>query len=401
MGMNDTPLANRMHVGFFGLRNAGKSSLFNAFASQELAIVSDTPGTTTDPVTKSMELLPAGPIVIIDTPGLDDVGELGEKRVAQAKKILRRCDLVLIICDSTKGLSDLDKNLYHNASSANIPCLIVFSKSDLLNKSLENDFQDGTIDNPFYVTQKDLSTVDKLRSLVAKHLSQTDKKTPLVSDLLKKNGKAILVVPIDKSAPKGRLILPQQQVCRDLLDAGCSVVFVRDTELENTLKWCNPDIVITDSQVFATVAKVVPKNIPLTSFSILLARYKGVLPSLTKGAFEIEKLQNGDKILISEACTHHRQCEDIGTVKLPALIRKYTGKNIIFETSSGTDFPENLSSYKIILHCGGCMIQDKEMKYRLNCAQIAGIPMTNYGTAIAYMNGILESSLEILNIKVN
>ena len=393
MGMNETPSSNRFHIGFFGLRNAGKSSLFNAFACQELAVVSDTPGTTTDPVTKAMELAPAGPVVIIDTPGLDDVGELGLKRVNQAKKILRRCDVVLLVCDSSKGISEQETNFYAEVKSAGIPCFVVFSKTDLTKDFVE---QDGTIEKPFAVTVKNPDSVDKLRSVIGNLLSKNNNDRPLASDLLPEGGKAILVVPIDKAAPKGRLILPQQQVCRDLLDSGCSVVFVRDTELEGALKWCVPDIVITDSQVFASVAKIVPENIPMTSFSILLARYKGVLDSLSKGAFEIDNLQDGDKILISEGCTHHRQCEDIGTVKLPALIKKYTQKNITFETSSGNDFPENLEEYKLILHCGGCMITDREMKYRLTCAKSANIPMTNYGTAIAYMNGILKRSLKPL-----
>ncbi len=394
MGLNDTPSANRFHIGFFGQRNAGKSSLFNAFAGQDIAVVSDTPGTTTDPVTKSMELLPAGPVVLVDTPGLDDTGELGLKRVVQAKKILRRCDMILLVCDSIVGFTKEDEELYGNAMDMNVPCFVIFTKTDLVHGTdSSKDMQNGSPEHPFRVSVKNLDGVNCLRSKVAECLSKKEDNRPFASDLLPAGGTAVLVVPIDKAAPKGRLILPQQQVARDLLDFGCSAVLARDSELGKVLSWCSPDIVITDSQVFGKVASIVPEEIPLTSFSILLARYKKVLGSLVKGAFALDNLKDGDTILISEACTHHRQCDDIGTVKLPAMIKSYTGKELSFETSSGMDFPEDLSRYGIVLHCGGCMIHDREMKYRIRTAQDAGIPMTNYGTAIAYMNGILKRAL--------
>lgn len=400
--MNETPSSERLQIGFFGCRNAGKSSLFNAVASQQLAVVSNIKGTTTDPVNKSMEIPPLGPVTLIDTPGLDDdSGELGTKRVYQAYRILRRCDLVLLVCDASTGMNQHDISFYKQIQAQGILCLIVYNKTDLIDKNNKNTDADGSVDNPIMVSALQEKGIEQLKKEIIRHLESQIQKLPIVSDLLPAGGTAVLVVPIDKAAPKGRLILPQQQTIRDLLDHGCISTVVRDTELAAVLTHTIPNIVITDSQIFQTVAKVVPEAIPLTSFSILLARYKGVLHNLVSGAYILDDLRDGDHILIAEGCTHHRQCEDIGTVKLPTWIQEYSSKQLYFDFCSGTEFPEMLSQFRLIIHCGGCMLNAKEMQYRQRSAAATGIPMTNYGTAIAHMHGILTRSLKPLGIFID
>lgn len=394
MGLNDTPSSNRIHIGFFGQRNVGKSSLVNAVTGQDLAVISDVAGTTTDPVYKSMELLPLGPVVMIDTPGMDDEGTLGELRIKKAKQVLNKTDVAVLVADADKGLCEADKELIQLFQDKNINYIIAYNKCDeaeISNKQLEKDYE-------IFVSAKTGEHIQELKEKIGR-LTSTDTTTKaLVRDLLKPGDVAILVVPIDKAAPKGRLILPQQQVIRDVLEAGAVSLVVRDTELADTLKLLSvkPRLVITDSQAFASVMKIVPEDIFLTSFSILFARYKGQLASAVRAARVLDSgIGDGDSILISEGCTHHRQCDDIGTVKLPIWIRNYTGKNPSFDFTSGTGFPEDLSKYKLILHCGGCMLNEREMLYRSRQAAAQGIPMTNYGTAIAHMNGILDRSLKV------
>ena len=389
MSLNSTPSSERTHIGFFGRRNAGKSSLVNAVTGQELAVVSDTPGTTTDPVTKAMELLPLGPVVIIDTPGFDDEGELGELRVRKTRQVLNRVDCAVLVTDMTKPLGGCEKQLIELFETKKVPYIIVGNKCDLSDKA-----PDG---QRFPVSAKDKTNVYELKEKIARLVESRDQTLRIVGDVIKPGELALLVVPIDKAAPKGRLILPQQMVIRDILEAGACAAVVRETELKAALEGLvsRPSVVITDSQVFGFVSKTVPEDIRLPSFSILMARYKGFLETSVKGAAAIASLRDGDTVLISEGCTHHRQCGDIGSVKLPALLKKTTGKNISIELSSGSDFPEELERYALVIHCGGCMLTEREMIRRMRTAGDCGVPFTNYGVALAYMNGILKRSLEI------
>lgn len=393
MSLNETPLANRIHIGIFGKRNAGKSSIINAMTGQNLAIVSDVAGTTTDPVLKAMELLPLGPVVMIDTPGLDDVGELGLMRVQKAYQILNKTDIALIVVDGTVGITAEDEKIIERIRSKQIPYLIVKNKMDLCERAEEEE-------NTIFVSAATGQNIYELKELIGKLAPKEEESRKIVSDILQTNDFVVLVVPIDSAAPKGRLILPQQQTIRDVLEAGAAAIVTRDNELAETLQNLGkkPRLVITDSQVFRTVSGIVPDDVELTSFSILMARYKGDLEINVKGARALEHLKDGDKVLISEGCTHHRQCEDIGTVKLPRWIQEYTGKKLEFQFTSGTEFPVDLSEYALIVHCGGCTLNEREMKYRLKCAEDQNIPMTNYGICIAYLNGILERSIRPLGI---
>lgn len=389
MGLNATPSSERTHIGFFGLRNAGKSSVVNAVTGQKISLVSDILGTTTDPVKKAMEILPLGPVVIIDTPGIDDEGALGEMRVKAAKKILTKTDIAVLIIDSKKGKSKADNELISLFKEKNIPYITVYNKSDLLKE------KPPLAENELYVSAKLNEGFFELKEKIGNFISSNPKLKPLLGDLIDENDLIVLVTPIDESAPKGRMILPQQQMIREILDNHALNIVVRETELEfalNSLK-IKPKMVITDSQAFEFVNKIVPEDIMLTSFSILFARYKGELEQVVEGANKLSSLKDGDTVLISEACTHHRQCNDIGAVKLPNWIKKFTGKNLNFEFSSGGEFPENLKKYSLIVHCGGCMINAKEMRSRLDFAKENQVPITNYGIAIAHMHGILERSL--------
>ena len=390
MSLNDTPSANRIHIGFFGCRNAGKSSVVNAITGQELAVVSDVLGTTTDPVQKAMELLPLGPVMIIDTPGFDDVGELGEKRIQKTKQILNRTDIAVLVVDAKKGFTATDKQLLALIQEKELPYLIIYNKSDLLEKIPKEE------EHSIYISALEKIGIQECKEKLAHQISTEDMTLQIVGDLLSPGDLAVLVIPIDSAAPKGRLILPQQQVIRDILEAGAASVTVRNTELAQILQNLEGKVrmVITDSQAFEEVAAIVPKEIPLTSFSILMARFKGYLETAVKGIQAVDSLKDRDRILISEGCTHHRQCEDIGTVKLPNWLLKYTGKNLTFEWSSGREFKEDLSPYAMVIHCGGCMLNEREVKYRMKCAVDQGVPFTNYGIAIAYMKGILQRSIE-------
>lgn len=394
--LNQTPSANRTHIGIFGKRNAGKSSLINAITGQNYAIVSDVLGTTTDPVLKSMELLPLGPVVIIDTPGLDDEGELGALRIQKAYQILNKTDIAVLVIDASSGVTKEDSEILKRIHEKEIPCVIVVNKSDICPNCNLEDLPLPDSDSAILVSSKTGEHIHELKELLAQQASQDTIQKSIVADLLNPLDFVVLVVPIDSAAPKGRLILPQQQTIRDILEAKASAIVVQETELAETLNSLGkkPKMVITDSQVFKKVSAVTPDDILLTSFSILFARYKGNLKTLVDGASALDSLKDGDRILISEGCTHHRQCDDIGTVKLPNWIRNYTKKEVEFEFTSGTEFPLDLSSYKMIVHCGGCMLNEREMKYRLKCAEDAKIPITNYGTCIAYINGILNRSLE-------
>ena len=394
--MNQTPSANRTHIGIFGKRNAGKSSLINAITGQNYAIVSDVLGTTTDPVLKSMELLPLGPVVIIDTPGLDDEGTLGALRIQKAYQILNKTDIAVLVIDASSGVTKEDSEILKRIHEKEIPCVIVVNKSDICPNCNLEDLPLPDSDSAILVSSKTGEHIHELKELLAQQASQDTIQKSIVADLLNPLDFVVLVVPIDSAAPKGRLILPQQQTIRDILEAKASAIVVQETELAETLNSLGkkPKMVITDSQVFKKVSTVTPDDILLTSFSILFARYKGNLKTLVNGASALDSLKNGDRILISEGCTHHRQCDDIATVKLPNWIRSYTKKEVEFEFTSGTEFPLDLSSYKMIVHCGGCMLNEREMKYRLKCAEDAKIPITNYGTCIAYINGILNRSLE-------
>ena len=391
MGLNETPSADRLHIGFFGRRNAGKSSLVNAFTGQELSVVSDVKGTTTDPVRKSMELLPLGPVVIIDTPGYDDEGALGEMRVRKTKQVLNRIDIAVLVVDATEGMKECEEELLALIQKKNIPYLIAFNKADLLEEVPE----DGA--KSIYVSAVKHQKIEELKEKTGELVKTDAGKLQLVGDLIHPDQLVVLVIPIDKAAPKGRLILPQQMVIRDVLEADASAICVKEYELRGLLEKLaeKPALVITDSQVFAKVSADVPADIPLTSFSILMARYKGFLETAVEGVRTIEQLKDGDKILISEGCTHHRQCDDIGTVKIPRWLKQYTGAQITIETSSGRDFPEDLSPYALVIHCGGCMLTEREVRYRMKCAEDQNVPITNYGTVIAYMQGILQRSLGI------
>lgn len=394
MGMNDTPSADRVHIGFFGRRNAGKSSIVNKVTGQELSVVSDVKGTTTDPVSKSMELLPVGPVVIIDTPGIDDEGHLGELRVRKAKQVLNRVDVAVLVVDATVGKSIADQELTDLFREKEIPYLVVYNKADLLNEKKGQEEKD----EPFiYASAATGWNIYELKEKIAAIAVTEEPEVRLVADLLKPSDFVVLVVPIDKAAPKGRLILPQQQTIRDILESNAVSIVVKEDALQETLSKLGkkPKMVITDSQVFARVSRETPHDIWLTSFSILFARLKGNLKTVAAGAAALDRLRDGDRILISEGCTHHRQCDDIGTVKLPRWIRSYTGKEIEFEYSSGREFPEDLSGYCLIIHCGGCMLNEREMRYRQKCAKDQHIPITNYGIAIAYMQGILKRCVEM------
>lgn len=402
MGMNQTPASERVHIGFFGKRNAGKSSVMNKVTGQELAVVSDVKGTTTDPVYKAMELLPLGPVVMMDTPGIDDEGALGGLRVKKSYQVLNKTDAAVLVIDGKAGMSREDQALLERIRKKNIPSILVLNKRDLLTEEevcqtlsgLPEGYQEGK--DYLWVSAQEGTGVQELKERLAVLASTEENRKKIVGDLLSPGDFVVLVVPIDKAAPKGRLILPQQQTIRDILDADAVSVVIKEDRLKETLESLGkkPRLVITDSQVFGRVSKDTPKELLLTSFSILFARYKGNLETVVEGARTLEKLKDGDKVLISEGCTHHRQCGDIGTVKLPAWIRKYTGKNLEFSFTSGTEFPDELGEYSLIVHCGGCMLNEREMKYRLSCAEDQGVPMTNYGIIIAYMNGILERSLE-------
>ena len=387
--MNSTPSANRIHIGFFGLRNAGKSSLVNRITNQELSVVSGIAGTTTDPVQKAMELLPLGSVLIIDTPGFDDEGELGEKRVKKTKQILARTDIAVLVTDATKEMSIAEKEMLKLFEAKSIPYVIAKNKTDIGAQSTSGE-------NEVNVSALLGTGIEELKQKLAAFASPAQEPR-LTSDLVKQGETALLVVPIDKSAPKGRLILPQQQVIRDLLDHGATAIVTRDDTYAATLAALSekPALVICDSQVFGKVSELTPSDIRLTSFSILMARMKGFLHTAIKGAKTIAKITDNDKILICEGCTHHRQCEDIGTVKLPNMIRMFTLANPQFEFTSGHGFPDDLAPYRLIIHCGGCMITEKEVQYRMNMAIDEGIPFTNYGTAIAFMKGILKRSTEM------
>ena len=389
MGLNDTPAANRIHIGFFGRRNAGKSSLMNAITGQELAVVSEIKGTTTDPVFKTMELLPLGPVMIIDTPGFDDEGALGTLRIRKTCQVLNKTDIAVLVVDAADGLTAPDQELLSLIQKKEIPHLIVYNKCDLCGKSLPA----GAIG----VSARTGAGIQELKERIGTFAPSEGHPKRIVGDLISPSDLVVLVTPIDNAAPKGRLILPQQQTLRDILDADAAAVVVKETQLKELLHSLGkmPSLVITDSQVFAVAAASVPPEIPLTSFSILMARYKGFLETAVRGAAAIDKLQNGDTILIAEGCTHHRQCNDIGTVKLPRWLKSYTGKILNIDTTSGTEFPEDLSKYQLVIHCGGCMLNEREVRFRMKSALDSDVYFTNYGITIAYMQGILRRSLEI------
>ena len=404
MSLNNTPSAERLHIGIFGKRNAGKSSVINALTGQNLAIVSDIKGTTTDPVLKSMELLPLGPVVIIDTPGLDDDADiLGKLRIQKAYQMLNKTDIAILVIDGTVGMTEEDKKILTRIQDKNIPYIVVLNKADLaVSKVCPGNQSDSIVESCqipsehiLWVSAQNRSNIQELKELIGKLIPSSDNDRYIVRDLIRPMDLIVLVVPIDSAAPKGRLILPQQQTIRDILESGAVSIVVRETELADTLKKLgrDPDLVITDSQAFKQVSAIVPEHVPLTSFSILFARYKGNLETMVHGVKALDILEDGDKVLISEGCTHHRQCDDIGTVKIPRWLKEYTGKELIIETSSGTEFPDDLGSYKMIIHCGGCMLNEREMKYRISCAQDQGIPIANYGMVIAYIHGILKRSL--------
>lgn len=399
MGMNETPSGERLHIGFFGRRNVGKSSLVNRVTGQDLSVVSEVKGTTTDPVKKAMELLPLGPVVIIDTPGLDDEGQLGELRVKKARQVLNRVDVALLVADGTEGLGQPERELLRLFRDKQIPFLIAFNKADLLSAAEREALLRAaeTEGKALLVSARENWQIWELKEEIGRLASRKGPDKRLVADLVRPSDFVVLVIPIDKAAPKGRLILPQQQTIRDILDAGGRAVMVKEDELAAMLEALRekPALVITDSQVFGKVAAVTPTEIPLTSFSILFARYKGMLLYAVEGAAALKKIRTGDRILISEGCTHHRQCGDIGTEKLPAMIRKYTGEEPEFVFSSGQDFPDDLSGIRLVIHCGGCMLNDREMEYRMKTAADHKIPMTNYGTAIAFMQGILGRSVDM------
>lgn len=397
MNLNATPSSERVHIGIFGKRNAGKSSLINAITGQNLAIVSEAKGTTTDPVYKAMELLPLGPVMIIDTPGIDDEGVLGNLRIQKAYQVLNKTDIALVIIDAAVGPSAEDLRLIKRINTKKIPLLIVINKCETINEDKKTAYQallpNGKL---LFVSAEQKLNIFELKEAIAQTVPADENKAQIVADLLSPSDFVVLVVPIDSAAPKGRLILPQQQTIRDILEADAAVIVVKENELTNTLQNLGkrPKLIITDSQVFKKVAAETPADILLTSFSILFARYKGNLQTAVQGVTALDSLEDGDKILIGEGCTHHRQCDDIGTVKLPRWIKEYTGKNPEFIFTSGTEFPLNLSPYKMIIHCGACMLNEREMQYRIKCAADQNIPFTNYGITIAYINGILKRTVE-------
>ena len=406
MGMNDTPAADRVHIGFFGCRNVGKSSVVNAVTGQELAVVSDVKGTTTDPVMKAMELLPMGPVVIIDTPGIDDEGELGAMRVRRTRQVLNRADAAVLVTDVTRPLNPVEHELIGLFRKKDIPFVLVRNKADLVEgaASARSAAEPASSDPTLAVAgSAPVCTVSALRRTGIEQLKETiaclvktdEDKLRIVGDLLHPEDLVVLVVPIYKAAPKGRLILPQQQTMRDVLEADATCVVTKEYELRATLEQLRkpPAMVITDSQVFAKAAADTPPDVPLTSFSILMARHKGFLDTAVRGAAAIDRLQPGDRVLIAEGCTHHRQCDDIGTVKIPRCLRNYLGFPVQIDTASGRDFPDNLSAYSLVIHCGGCMLTEREVRYRMKCAQDQGVPFTNYGITIAFIQGILRRSL--------
>ena len=397
MSLNATPSSERVHIGIFGKRNAGKSSLINAITGQNLAIVSEAKGTTTDPVYKAMELLPLGPVMIIDTPGIDDEGVLGSLRIQKAYQVLNKTDIALVIIDAAVGPSAEDLRLIKRINTKKIPLLIVINKCETINEDKKTAYQ-ALLSNGklLFVSAEQKLNIFELKEAIAQTVPADENKAQIVADLLSPSDFVVLVVPIDSAAPKGRLILPQQQTIRDILEADAAAIVVKENELTNTLQNLGkrPKLVITDSQVFKKVAAETPADILLTSFSILFARYKGNLQTAVQGVTALESLEDGDKILVGEGCTHHRQCDDIGTVKLPRWIKEYTGKNPEFIFTSGTEFPLNLSPYKMIIHCGACMLNEREMQYRIKCAADQNIPFTNYGITIAYINGILKRTIE-------
>lgn len=398
MGMNQTPASERVHISFFGKRNAGKSSVINAVTGQDLAIVSSVRGTTTDPVYKTMELLPLGPVMIIDTPGIDDEGKLGALRVRKSYQVLNKTDIAILVVDSTTGKGEEELALIHRFHKKGIPYLVVYNKIDLLSGEGIKDLAMSVRPGEVLVSAADGMNIQELKEKIATLKPEDTHKYPLLQDLIEPLDLVILVVPIDKAAPKGRLILPQQQTIRDILERGALSLVVRDTELKSTLdhflaQGVCPKLVVTDSQAFARVSKDVPENITLTSFSILFSRYKGELETQLEGVAALSSIQDDDRILIAEGCTHHRQCGDIGTCKIPNWIRNYTGKKPVFEFTSGTEFPDDVSSYKMVVHCGGCMLNEREMKYRIACCHDQGVPITNYGLLIAQVTGILKRSL--------
>ena len=406
MGLNSTPNGERIHIGIFGKRNAGKSSVINALTSQNLAIISDTAGTTTDPVSKAMEILPLGPVLITDTPGFDDEGVLGKLRVEKCYEVLRKIHFAIIVLNgeniASEGyisiFSDDEKLFIEEIKKRNVSYIICINKIDLCSEEkIKALVQEHGLENIVYLSAKTCDGIDDLKNRIAFFTKEKDNRH-VIADLVEKGDTVVLVVPIDESAPKGRLILPQQQVIRDLLEASATAVVTKETELASTLEKLKdkPKVVVTDSQAFKYVSEIVPEDIELTSFSILMARYKGDLDWQVAGAEAIEHLENGAKVLISEGCTHHRQCGDIGTVKLPNWIREYTNKDFDFSFSSGSDFPEDISEYDLIVHCGGCTLNEQEMKYRISKAKEAGVPITNYGVLISYVNGILKRSLHLL-----
>jgi [FeFe] hydrogenase H-cluster maturation GTPase HydF len=413
MGLNDTPSGERIHIGFFGRRNAGKSSVVNAVTGQDLAIVSDVKGTTTDPVYKAMELLPLGPVAIIDTPGIDDTGELGEKRIRKARQVLNKTDVAVLVVDASacgmsvpgaaerNGLTEAEEELIGLFRAKEVSYLVAYNKSDLI--------PDGSVpgsgmfpagfpgEKGILISAKNRTNIETLKERIAALAVTGEPRLRVVGDLIKPSDFVVLVIPIDKAAPKGRLILPQQQTIRDILEADAAAVVVKEHELRETLEHLGkePAMVITDSQVFAKVSADTPPGIPLTSFSILFARYKGFLTEALRGVRAIDRLSDGGRVLICEGCTHHRQCDDIGTVKLPRWLRDYTGKRLEFSFTSGGEFPEDLSAYQMVLHCGSCMLNDRETRRRRNCAHDQGIPFTNYGVAIAHIQGILRRSVAV------
>ena len=410
MGLNDTPSGERLRISFFGKRNSGKSSLVNAITNQEISVVSNTLGTTTDPVNKAMELLPLGPVVITDTPGFDDEGELGGLRVKRTKQILNKTDIAVLVTYATRVIDSLELELLEIFKEKRIPFVVAKNKADLV-KTTAMGLEEASIDdednasvsgeaNVVYTSATEKTNIEKLKEIIGALIPETENKVRLLGDIIEKSQTVVLVIPIDESAPKGRIILPQQQAIRDILESGAYAVTTRETELSGLLDKMiitgnAPDLVVTDSQAFEFVSGVTPENIPLTSFSILMARYKGFLDTAVKGARVIDELNDHDKVLISEGCTHHRQCGDIGTVKLPNWLKKRTEKELVIETSSGGDFPDNLEEYKLIIHCGGCMLTENVVRWRMERAVEQGVPFTNYGTAIAHMSGILKRSLEV------
>ena len=400
MSMNQTPMSERVHIGFFGKRNAGKSSVMNAVTGQEIAVVSDVRGTTTDPVYKSMELLPLGPVIMMDTPGIDDEGELGALRVRKSYQVLNKTDAAVLVIDGAGGVSKEDSELVARIRRKKIPFLVAVNKRDIAPEGAVHRVREelGLDDSQIVaVSASDGTGINELKERIARTARTEETQKYIVRDIISPSDFVVLVVPIDKAAPKGRLILPQQQTIRDILDGDAVSIVVKDCELKETLQKLGkkPKLVITDSQAFSKVSADTPDDILLTSFSILFARYKGNLETAVRGVTAVDGLRDGDVVLISEGCTHHRQCDDIGTVKIPRWIREYTGKEVQFETASGTEFPDDLSRYRMVIHCGGCMLNEREMKYRLSCAQDQDVPMTNYGILIAYVKGILKRSVEV------